>query len=89
MIDLKTMKLLVSLIVIVATLGCCLGGSHLHMRHIDIHPDYNIHEAPRGEHGKPLNVDFSINVRNVLGVNEREQILSMETSLRMYWRDPR
>jgi hypothetical protein len=59
------------------------------MRFVAMDEDYNIHEAPQGDHGQPLNVNFSINVRNILGVKEPDQILSMETSLRMYWKDPR
>ena len=61
----------------------------------DIHPDlvleagYSIHEAPVVTAGQPLSVNFSINLRNVLGVNEKEQLISLETSLRMFWKDPR
>ena len=51
--------------------------------------DYNPHEAPVLRKGEALPVEFSINLRNVLGVNEKEQLLSLETSLRMYWKDPR
>jgi hypothetical protein len=48
--------------------------------------DYSVHEAPSPH---PLPVDFSINLRNVLDVNEREQSITLETSIRMYWKDPR
>ena len=58
---------------------------------LNISPDYSIHEAPvnRFDPGKPVPVEFSINLRNVLGVNEKEQLISLETSLRMFWKDPR
>ena len=51
--------------------------------------DYNIHEYPPTESGKPLKVGFQINLRNVLEVNEVSQICSLETTIRMYWVDPR
>ncbi len=34
-------------------------------------------------------MQFSINLRNVLGVNEKEQLLSLECSVRMFWKDTR
>lgn len=74
---------------IISLFGCVSSQSHLRMRFIEMDEDYNIHEAPIGESGQPLNVNFSINVRNILGVKEPEQILSMETSIRMYWKDER
>ncbi|CAB4067417.1 GLRA2 [Lepeophtheirus salmonis] len=51
--------------------------------------DYSIHEAPRVYADKPLLVNFSINLRNVLSVDEKQQIITLETSLRLYWEDPR
>lgn len=35
----------------------------------------------------PLRVGFQINLRNVLEVNEVSQTCSLETTIRMYWRD--
>ena len=49
---------------------------------------YSIHELPPSSTG-PLLVNFSVNLRNILGVNEKDQYISLETSLRMYWRDTR
>ncbi len=57
--------------------------------HVSLDKDYSIHEAPVINAGQPLPVEFSINVRNILGVNEKEQLISLETSLRMFWVDPR
>ncbi len=57
-------------------------------------PGYNVHQAPtnppapNGTH-TPLQVNFSINLRNVLGVSEKEQLLSLECTIRMFWRDRR
>ncbi len=72
------------------------GGNSPH-RLVKLSSDYNVHEAPvnltRWDNGTsiqaPLLVHFSINLRNVLGVNEKEQLLSLECTIRMFWRDPR
>ncbi|TRY74426.1 hypothetical protein TCAL_05021, partial [Tigriopus californicus] len=58
-------------------------------KHLLISPSYSSHHAPSLIKGRPLPVEFSINVRNVLGINEKEQLISLETSLRMFWIDPR
>lgn len=55
---------------------------------------YSIHKVPLQDgagaaNGDPLNVTFSINLRNVLDVNEVQQLLSLETTLRMFWKDIR
>jgi len=52
-------------------------------------PDYSLHERPPTEEGKPLLIESSINLRNILDVAEKEQIISLETTLRMYWKDER
>lgn len=56
---------------------------------ISFTPDYNIHEYPPTKNEKPLKVGFQINLRNVLEINEVSQICSLETTIRMYWVDPR
>lgn len=77
--------------VVVIIINSCIADN----KAVKVHPmvrlekGYSVHEAPILEAGKPTQIDFSINVRNVLGVNEKEQLISLETSLRMYWRDPR
>ena len=81
----KTLLLLLLFIGISATTS---SVSEVHPD-LDIEDGYNIHEAPLLENGQPLPVNFSINLRNVLGVNEKEQLISLETSLRMFWKDPR
>ena len=43
--------------------------------------------APQAEY--PVDVKFSINLRNVLEVNEVAGTVSLETTFRMYWRDER
>lgn len=49
---------------------------------------YNVHEHPRpDEEDEPLSVMFQINLRNLLEVNEVSQICSLETTIRIYWRD--
>ena len=56
---------------------------------IRLAPDYNIHEHPAPKNGTPLHVDFQINLRNLLEVNEVSQILTLETTIRMFWLDER
>ena len=36
--------------------------------------------------GGPVVIRASINLRNILDVAEKEQIISLETTLRLYWR---
>ena len=33
-----------------------------------------------------MTISASINLRNILGVGEKEQIISLETTLRLYWK---
>ena len=49
---------------------------------------YDIHELPPTKE-KPLLVEASINFSNILEVLETQQLISLETSLRLYWRDSR
>ena len=50
-------------------------------------PDYNLNEQPPSE--GPLVIEASINLSNILEVLEKQQIISLETSLRLYWKDAR
>jgi len=52
-------------------------------------PDYSLHERPPTKEGEPLVIKSSINLRNILDVKEKEQIISLETTLRLYWKDER
>ena len=49
--------------------------------------NYNYHLPP--PRLGPVRVNFSINLRNVLEVNEVSETVSLETTLRMFWRDER
>ena len=49
-------------------------------------PDYSLHERPPTEAGQPVVIEASINLRNILDVSEKEQIISLETTLRLYWK---
>ena len=53
-----------------------------------LEPGYDFHEIPP-TNGKPLLVESSINFRNILEVLETQQLISLETSLRLYWKDTR
>jgi len=53
--------------------------------------DYDRNEVPWESHEprKPVQVKMSAYLRNVLNVDEPAQLITIETSLRMTWRDPR
>jgi hypothetical protein len=57
---------------------------------IDFSSDYNVHTyPPTSVPNAPLEVGFQVNLRNVLEVNEVSQICTLETTIRLYWKDPR
>ena len=62
--------------------------TNIHPR-VHLEPTYNSHEAPISNNGTPIDVNFTINLRNILEVNEVAQIISLETSIRMFWKDLR
>ena len=57
--------------------------------------DYNPHVVPvpsvnsTGLVKKPLKVQASVNIKNIFDVREKEQMVSMEMTLRLYWTDKR
>ena len=85
------MLLITILMLLMASSPPALGDEKFMHRHVVMDRDYSIHEAPVNRHNpnEPLDVQFSINLRNVLGVNEKEQLISLEISLRMFWKDYR
>lgn len=50
---------------------------------------YDLDEAPQQEGGGPLLIEASINLSNILEVDEKHQLITLETSLRLYWVDKR
>jgi len=64
-------------------------GDFFELRDIKFVSDYNKNELPPNHDGKPLLVNVSLNLRNIFEVNEKAQYLSLETSLRMFWKDER
>ena len=58
---------------------------------IEFEKDYNLHSYPRPRENEslPLEVGFQVNLRNVLEVNEVSQICTLETTIRLYWKDHR
>ena len=64
------------------------GNTHFHPK-IHFQPNYSIHEAPIYKKNVPIDVNFTINLRNILEVNEVSQLISVETSVRMMWKDYR
>lgn len=59
------------------------------LRDVKFTQDYNKNEMPPSHDGKPLMVNVSLNLRNIFEVNEKAQYITLETSLRMYWKDER
>ena len=70
-------------------------------KRILLEPEYSLHERPPTQEGEPLliqvcclkiqslymfNCQASINLRNILEVWEKEQLVSLETTLRLYWK---
>ena len=66
----------------------CAVESNVHPK-IKLLSNYSIHEAPIRKDGVPIDVNFTINLRNILEVNEVSQLISIETSIRMFWKDYR
>ena len=48
--------------------------------------DYDIHELPPSANQNPVLIRASINLRNILDVAEKQQLISLETTLRLYWK---
>ena len=65
------------------------GNSTLY--YLEFNKDYNLHSYPRPRPNEslPLEVGFQVNLRNVLEVNEVSQICTLETTIRLYWKDER
>ena len=53
---------------------------------VEFQQGYTVDEKPAG---KPLVVNASMNLRNIIKVSEKEQTISLEITLRMFWRDDR
>jgi len=53
---------------------------------IEFQPGYAVDERPAG---RPLEVNVSLNLRNIIEVSEKEQTISLDITLRMFWRDDR
>ena len=50
-------------------------------------PGYNTNEQPPSE--GPLTIEASINLSNILEVLETQQLITLESSLRLYWKETR
>ena len=77
------------LVIVSISFGICSKGKkHIHPK-VHLSKNYSNHEAPIYKKGIPIDVNFTINLRNILEVNEVAQTLSIETSIRMFWKDLR
>jgi len=63
------------------------------LRLLGVVPDtadlYNIHTPPLPPSGGPLLVSISISLRNILEIDELRQLITLETTIRLYWQDYR
>ena len=82
--DMKRFCMIVT--VLYSLLICSNGKTNFHPK-VHLSPNYSIHEAPIYTEGVPIDVNFTINLRNILEVNEVAQLISMEISIRMFWKD--
>lgn len=58
--------------------------------HVFIPTDYNINQVPPSpEPNVPLLVNFSMNLKSILDIDERGQMISIESTLRVSWYDTR
>jgi len=71
--------------VIIHLLLCYVTGEHK----VILSEGYSANERPPTKEGQPVLIESSINLRNILDVAEKEQIISLETTLRLYWKDER
>ena len=63
-----------------------LFKKHVEANHIvEIPEGYDRYEKPSGI----VKVNASMNLRNIIKLSEKEQIISLKTTLRMFWRDER
>ena len=53
---------------------------------VEFQQGYTVDEKPAG---KPITVNASMNLRNIIKISEKEQTISLDITLRMYWRDDR
>ena len=74
--------------IVLLVCGCSNGKAHFHPK-VYFEQNYSIHEAPNYNENEPIDVNFTINLRNILEVNEVSQLISVETSIRMMWKDYR
>ena len=72
----------ISTLLALVLLPCMARGDHK----VNFLPGYSLHERPPTIDGKPVVIEASINLRNILDVAEKEQIISLETTLRLYWK---
>ena len=71
---------------VVGTLLFLGVGSSFGEEKVVFSESYSPQDIPPKPSGEPLLVEASINLRNILEVKEKEQIISLETTLRLYWK---
>ena len=56
---------------------------------VELWTNYSKHEVPPHGPNAPLRVNFSINLSSILAVDEPNQAVSLESTIRLYWFDER
>ena len=74
------------ILIFLDVLVICKCENRIHPN-IHLSTNYTIHEAPISAKDEPIAINFTVNLRNILEVNEVAQLISLETSIRMYWKD--
>ena len=54
------------------------GGDHK----VEVSPDYDKHQMPLG--ARPLEINASLNLRNIIEISEPKQAISIEVTLRLF-----
>jgi len=62
---------------------------HSSLADVTFSDDYNSNDLPPAQPGERVQVNVSLNLRNIFEVNEKAQYITLETSIRMFWRDAR
>ena len=64
------------------------SGDPNFLKYVTFPPDYNMNIAPSVV-GGPVLVNVSANLKSILAIDEPNQVISIETTIRLSWLDPR
>jgi len=73
------------ILVIAMTLVQSIDGRHK----VKLCQDYDKYDRPPTDNNTAVQVKVSVNLRNIIKVDDKEQTISLEIELRLYWNDSR